>query len=156
MGRTRDPNIPDNIYEKRRAYYLKNRDKQLASAKIRYAGEKEIRRKIAGIMREAGRQKRLQEKRLAFYKDKHVYTRNSSVSYVKEFKESNPCVDCGSFYPYYVMDLDHVRGEKVAGMSVLAFRHTSHAKILEEMAKCDLVCANCHRKRSFSRKQHLS
>lgn len=61
----------------------------------------------------------------------------------QKYKEAHPCVDCGKYYPYYVMQFDHIRGEK--GFT-LAQRSASFGseKFTEEMAKCDLVCANCH------------
>jgi hypothetical protein len=58
-----------------------------------------------------------------------------------------PCADCGRTYPPYVMDFDH-RGEKVTIVSKLP-EHGSVAKLLAEIAKCDVVCANCHRERTF-------
>ena len=57
-----------------------------------------------------------------------------------------PCHDCGGKYPPYVMDFDHVNGEKRRVLSRMA--HYSPERILEEAAKCDVVCANCHRIRS--------
>ena len=32
-------------------------------------------------------------------------------------KESAPCTDCNNYYPYYVMDFDHVIGEKYFGIA---------------------------------------
>ena len=63
-------------------------------------------------------------------------------------KKDGPCVDCGETYPPYVMDFDHVRGEKVFALSDMARRGTSKAKLDAEIEKCDLVCANCHRERT--------
>ena len=57
-----------------------------------------------------------------------------------------PCADCGVQYPYYVMDFDHVRGEKLFEISA---GHRHIALLLDEIAKCDVVCANCHRARTF-------
>jgi hypothetical protein len=72
---------------------------------------------------------------------------------IDETKDSVPCMDCGIAYPSYVMDFDHRPDEtKVAGISgkgMMTF--SSEAKLLEEIAKCDLVCANCHRHRTWVR-----
>lgn len=46
------------------------------------------------------------------------------------------------------MDFDHVRGEKVADLSTMVNQCTTVAAIDAEIAKCDLVCANCHRIRT--------
>lgn len=64
----------------------------------------------------------------------------------------NPCLDCGKSYPYYVMDFDHVRDVKKFDLSVAA-RHCKSLKSIDiEIVKCNLVCSNCHRARTFSRK----
>jgi hypothetical protein len=62
--------------------------------------------------------------------------------------KAKPCADCGIQYPYYVMQFDHVRGEKSfqIGMSTAAKRLEL---ILEEIEKCEVVCANCHAARTF-------
>lgn len=59
-----------------------------------------------------------------------------------------PCKDCGVSYPYYVMDFDHVCGKKVAQVANMVARSASRKSILAEMAKCEVVCANCHRERT--------
>ena len=64
-----------------------------------------------------------------------------------------PCTDCHRQYPYYVMDLDHVRGTKVINLGLAIARGYSERAIHEEIAKCDVVCANCHRERTYQRKQ---
>lgn len=63
-----------------------------------------------------------------------------------------PCADCGKQYPPYVMDFDHVRGTKVEALALLA-QHSSEARLREEIAKCEVVCANCHRERTYQRKE---
>lgn len=68
---------------------------------------------------------------------------------VRELKNS-PCVDCGVRYPHYVMDFDHRDGSKK--VAAVAAMHTSGwATVVSEIAKCDLVCANCHRERTHQR-----
>lgn len=61
-----------------------------------------------------------------------------------------PCADCGKSYPSFVMDFDHVRGEKKYGIATMIGRN-SLEELLAEIAKCDVVCANCHRMRTHSR-----
>lgn len=73
---------------------------------------------------------------------------------VREAK-NQACADCGVQYPHYVMDLDHLPGnEKRANMNVLVKRGTAREILLDEIAKCDVVCANCHRERTYRRKQN--
>jgi hypothetical protein len=51
------------------------------------------------------------------------------------------------------MDYDHVpgRGQKIANVSRMALNGVPTNIILAEIAKCDLVCALCHNKRTFDR-----
>lgn len=71
---------------------------------------------------------------------------------IKEAK-SKPCLDCGVLYPYYVMDLDHVRGVKKFNLSIAAQKKYAISTIESEIAKCESVCSNCHRERTFNRPQ---
>lgn len=71
--------------------------------------------------------------------------------YLRGIKENSPCVDCKIQYPYYVMDFDHVRGKKHANVMELV-QTLSKKKIDEELAKCEIVCSNCHRIRTHLRK----
>ena len=61
-----------------------------------------------------------------------------------------PCTDCGVWFPPYVKDFDHVRGKKVANLARLRTIRAL-AKILAEVKKCEVVCANCHRLRTHVR-----
>ena len=71
--------------------------------------------------------------------------------YLKEVKEKNPCMDCKISYPYYMMDFDHVRGKKQANVAEL-INTLSKKRIDTEIAKCEVVCSNCHRARTYLRK----
>lgn len=67
--------------------------------------------------------------------------------------KSKPCADCGTQYPYYVMEFDHLdAGTKHFNVSAGVTR-ASHERILAEIAKCEAVCANCHAERTHQRKQ---
>ena len=66
-------------------------------------------------------------------------------AFICEMKAA-PCADCGGRFPPEAMDFDHVRGEKT--WSICQMRNYTISRIKEEMAKCDLVCANCHRIRT--------
>jgi 5-methylcytosine-specific restriction endonuclease McrA len=62
--------------------------------------------------------------------------------------KSKPCTDCGQCFPSCAMDFDHVRETKLFGISLGMVSRTMEA-VLAELAKCDLVCANCHRIRTW-------
>lgn len=79
--------------------------------------------------------------------------RADTRAYVAALKVALPCADCGSHFPAVCMDFDHVRGTKVANVArIVADANLDRLK--DEIAKCDLVCANCHRLRTSSRSQH--
>ena len=67
-------------------------------------------------------------------------------------EKSRPCMDCGKQYPSYVMDFDHVRGEKKTEVGKM-YNKTDLGTVRAEMDKCDVVCSNCHRERTHVRKQ---
>lgn len=66
-------------------------------------------------------------------------------SYVRQVK-SEPCVDCRQAFPWYVMQFDHRKGHRGQGDSTVAalVSQGSLERLKAEIAKCDLVCANCH------------
>lgn len=68
---------------------------------------------------------------------------------IREAK-ARPCADCGQPFPLCVMDFDHVRGTKLFSLSSAGQR--ALATVLAEIAKCDVVCANCHRIRTCLRR----
>ena len=66
--------------------------------------------------------------------------------------KDKPCMDCNQRFPHYVMEFDHREGTlKVASMSRMLKTHSSIKSLELEMAKCDLVCANCHAVRTYER-----
>lgn len=74
-----------------------------------------------------------------------------NVQLVREAK-NKPCADCGQSYPFYVMDFDHRESEaKGFNLSMVMKRSYSRDRLLAEIAKCDVVCANCHRERTAKR-----
>lgn len=76
---------------------------------------------------------------------KHIEENSAAIGLAKD----SPCADCGMRFPRECMDFDHVHGEKLFSLSKAASRPL--ATVMAEIAKCDLVCANCHRVRSKSR-----
>lgn len=67
--------------------------------------------------------------------------------------KAKPCTDCGVAYPPHVMDFDHLDGsEKRFNVADAVSHGYSDETIRDELAKCELVCANCHRERTHRRK----
>lgn len=87
---------------------------------------------------------------------KRVTVRNK-VKY-REFVEwlwalkDNPCRQCGGSFHPVVMQFDHVRGKKVFEVNLQACTR-SKEKVLKELKKCELVCANCHALRTWNKKK---
>lgn len=75
--------------------------------------------------------------------------RKLKILYIRE-KKQVPCADCGISYPYYVMDFDHLRDKKFL---VAHLVNQGWNRIDEELSKCEVVCSNCHRIRTFKRSQ---
>jgi hypothetical protein len=67
--------------------------------------------------------------------------------------KSRPCTDCGIQYPYYVMEFDHLDADTKEFNVGAGVTCASYERLLAEIAKCELVCANCHRTRTYLRAQ---
>lgn len=63
--------------------------------------------------------------------------------------KDRPCMDCGGRFPSVAMDFDHVEGDKIAHVG--AMTTASVDRLLAEIEKCEVVCANCHRVRTALR-----
>lgn len=65
--------------------------------------------------------------------------------------KSKPCTDCKHSFPPFCMDWDHLYGKEY-DVSYIVSRLRSKEMILREIAKCELVCSNCHRIRTHNRR----
>ncbi len=70
--------------------------------------------------------------------------------------KAKPCADCGNEFPFYVMDFDHREGEKKNAHVSKLVQRMNLQQLLNEIAKCDVVCSNCHRIRTYQREQRYS
>jgi hypothetical protein len=69
--------------------------------------------------------------------------------------KNKQCADCKKKYPFYVMDFDHRDYKtKTKNVSYMFTRNWSLDKIKQEIKKCDVVCANCHRIRTYFKLNH--
>ena len=66
-------------------------------------------------------------------------------------QKAKPCADCKITYPPYVMDFDHIKNKQL-NIAECSRKGWSQSRILLEIAKCELVCANCHRIRTHTRR----
>lgn len=72
-------------------------------------------------------------------------------AWLRSLKEGRACADCGRVYPPQVMQWDHKPGFEKVGDVSQAFWGRTRVDVLAEIAKCDLVCTNCHIVRTFTR-----
>ena len=80
--------------------------------------------------------------------------RESIKRKMMDFYLTNPCVDCGETDPR-VLDFDHLNNKK-HNISTLISKEYSWDSILEEAAKCEIRCANCHRKKTAVEQNHYT
>lgn len=91
----------------------------------------------------------------AYYIEKARLSAERNYRYIEEVKKKSKCKDCGNS-DYRVLDFDHLpEFKKVNDISTLAHHGCSISKIEEEIKKCDVICSNCHRIRTWKRKQAL-
>lgn len=75
--------------------------------------------------------------------------REANTALLLDFLADHPCVDCGESDPV-VLQFDHVRGEK--SYDIARKMDTMRwDRILIEIKKCDVRCANCHTRQTASR-----
>lgn len=70
---------------------------------------------------------------------------------MNSLKAGIPCADCGQLFPVFVMHWDHLPEFAKRGEIGTMLAHRSRDWILEELKKCELVCANCHVLRTVKR-----
>lgn len=80
-------------------------------------------------------------------RNKKYILRNRKNCYDYLLKHS--CVDCGESDPV-VLEFDHLR-DKVNNISRMIRNSLSWEAILHEIQKCEVVCANCHKRRTAKR-----
>lgn len=72
-------------------------------------------------------------------------------NYIQKVKQETPCKDCGENYPYYIMDFDHLDNKSFGIANFVRDKGTNIELLKSELAKCEVVCSNCHRTRTFVR-----
>lgn len=92
------------------------------------------------------------------YKDKSIKAERDRVSQaymrkvLRRYKLMKGCSDCGYRKHHAALEYDHVpeKGQKLHNIGDMA--RYSRKKLKEEIAKCDILCGNCHNIRSFKRR----
>ena len=81
------------------------------------------------------------------YKKSAVSLKRRNKLFVWEYLIGHPCVDCGEDDPV-VLEFDHVSGQKHLEVSKLADSSYSISTIEKEILKCEVRCANCHKRKT--------
>jgi 5-methylcytosine-specific restriction endonuclease McrA len=71
------------------------------------------------------------------------------VIFLLDYFKSHPCTDCGESDPV-VLEFDHLRDKEFEIASGIHYR--AWRKVLAEIEKCEVVCSNCHRRRTARRR----
>lgn len=74
-------------------------------------------------------------------------------AFILDHLRSRACIDCGECDPV-VLEFDHVRGTKVKNLSDMVLGGWSLGTIQNEIEKCDIRCANCHRRITHARRSN--
>lgn len=72
--------------------------------------------------------------------------RKRNYTFIENYLKTHSCVDC-SESDYVVLEFDHVRGKKKDNISRMVYG-SSIKSLEEEISKCDVRCANCHRRKT--------
>lgn len=97
--------------------------------------------------RQAAWYARNKQKHIGNVKVRTVQTRKDRAAKLVDYLLAHPCVDCGEADPL-VLDFDHVRGSKRANITELVAAGFAWKTIEDEIAKCQVRCANCHRRKT--------
>lgn len=91
------------------------------------------------------------------YLDKNKRQKASLQEWYQSLKRGKPCVDCQGVFHIQAMEYDHLpEFKKEMCVSEMVRRSCGKRRILDEIAKCELICANCHAARTASRSSNLS
>jgi hypothetical protein len=112
---------PERQREYQRRYHLRHHEKRLAANKVFAARPQAI------LLRQVR------------------HDRNAALMLLEK---ARGCVDCGERDPI-VLDFDHVRGEKRENIARMYNWNTESVRV--ELAKCEVRCANCHRRMTAKR-----
>jgi hypothetical protein len=73
--------------------------------------------------------------------------RDDVVNSILKYFRTHPCIDCGENDPL-VLEFDHVRGQKKCAIQDMVNRGYRWETIMHEIGKCEVRCANCHRRKT--------
>lgn len=85
----------------------------------------------------------------ATYKDRAATRKKGLRQWLRGMKSQLKCNRCGEDHPA-TLDFHHRYGPKSFSLAKVGTYGWGHDKIEEELDKCEVLCANCHRKEHFA------
>lgn len=79
--------------------------------------------------------------------EQRILCRARSQTFICEYLSNHPCVDCGES-DIVVLEFDHLQDKEFAISQKI---DCGISTIMKEIAKCEVRCANCHRKKTAER-----
>ena len=89
------------------------------------------------------------------YKNELRNKRNKNIRLWYRNLKNNPCTDCNKIFHFSAMHYDHIEDNKIFNVANLIVRGFKRETIQNEIDKCELVCANCHALRTYTRYENL-
>ena len=96
--------------------------------------------------------------RIAYYKThrdqelkRNKAWKRSRIKQMWNYLKEHSCVDCGE-KDYIVLEFDHVRGNKINAVTTLVRDGRPWSIVEQEIEKCEVRCANCHRRRHWTKR----
>jgi hypothetical protein len=86
---------------------------------------------------------------------KHRKESKKVLEELQLLKERRGCFDCRNKFPHYVLEFDHRPGEKKIDNVTRVLKNYGADMAWKEVAKCDVVCSNCHKVRTYAREHGL-
>ncbi len=84
---------------------------------------------------------------------KHRKAMASVLEELHLYKEKKGCADCRQHFPHYVLEFDHMPGFVKIDVVYRVLRNYGEEMAWKEVAKCEVVCSNCHKIRTYEREQ---
>lgn len=128
-------------------------EKQLEEFSInsmRKDGHQSVCKKCRSIFDKKRHQNPIEKTRV---RDKNNEMRARNIQFINNYLLEHPCIDCGE-KDTVVLQFDHVRGSKKGNVSEMSQRGFGLTTIIEEIAKCEVRCANCHIRQTFNRRHN--
>jgi hypothetical protein len=79
--------------------------------------------------------------------EKYYATKILNIKTIRKFKEK-PCAICGNQYEHYNMQADHI-DPSTKLYAICSLKNHKHQMLLDELEKCQVLCALCHRRKSI-------